>query len=715
MNFFVNLLTGRSRAHGCAKWGQAPSPLAATRAQSQGTRRGVSIPAAIVSGGFLATIMFALSMFSQQEVQRVKAFLGKASAEGAAFSGIMWSYSSLCERGRWYQPGRSSIDDRTAQWKNQFPDGNPTRAGFDPCGDSFNPPFAADSGMKIQLWFDEYVSTESRNIRLSSTDAAGKVINTTVNKGDGFRLLDHIKVLSLGTYQNEKCLYFGKFIMMPEPLLNSNSTCGNIGDEETANASEAGPVYAAKVPEIVKTPIMHAPPPVDKIWSQDWPLSGRIKIKNVLKKEGDKVRLEDFIVTANTEMSGVGPTDSPWATQEPKFRARFDGTIKKIFVKPGDVLKEGDPLFEVEKDKVQISSMAPLRKMVRITRIPAGLWEGKLDPNRAADREKIYAFINDESKKIKGNHAASRDQLDQLGQSLNAFGNASAVTDAQMANLPDFSGAAGTRLDEGMNLLMTDMLAGFYPPGALASQAAEKYADTACYRLNCQPREVTTELRELLEIHGKRYHNNTQYYIDQLETEPRKRLKANPTDNLYLIKSDKPRQATKTYQEAMKGNPKAGTDDFVKSLTYLKDAAVKASIYLNEGTPLIPSAWQAEVAAGKITDPQEWFRWKNPKGEDGYWHYAPETAIKIEKVDVAYYYENNVPLRESSEDPAFQKAKGAFRMRMDQLLKFFRKHFDECGSQRPPGELRIGDDLEDTPQGPPPPDATGAYYNGLSS
>ena len=54
-------------------------------------------------------------------------------------------------------------------------------------------------------------------------------------------------------------------------------------------------------------------------------------------------------------------------------------------------------------------------------------------------------------------------------------------------------------------------------------------------------------------------------------------------------------------------------------------------------------------------------------------------------------------------------------MRVDYLLGYFKKHYDEGIINPPADELRAEDDITDEPQAPGPPDVTGARLGGISS
>lgn len=666
-------------------------------------KKGFSVPLALVSGGFLAIMISALSFYSQSELKMVKSLLGKTTSEYAAFSGLMYSYEKLCREGRWYQPGMDSLTQRGLKWKNAWtgmPDSEPM-------------PFASSDSMKVTLFLDEAKAKDKWNLPRSA--------KKLVNQGQGFELLDHIKVLALGESGGEKSLIFGKYIMMPEPLLNSNSTKG--GADDPPGEPEQGE-YIVRVPPIHSEKTGYgAKVEPGYIWSQDINLTQRCKIKTVLAAAGQKVRMEDYVLTMNTEWDD-GSTKG-WATQEPKLRARYDGKVKQVLVKPGDIVKPGDPLVIIVKDIQQKSTQFPLQKMVRVTRIPPEIYRD-LNLSKIEDRYKVYEYVGKVRDEYLKNYNAIQDgnldnKVSSVLETINSGEPRKTVKESELG-FPDVK-AAGN-IEDGGSQFVENLLHNFVPPFGLDPKTAGSFAGSATYRLGVDKREITPQLRELLEIHGQRLHGDKNYYINKLETLPRRMMKDGK--DIYTIKSDKPDGATNDYLKLMKeygvkADPKKGTDGFISSISELKDAAVYSNIYLNQDTPWTPKAFDDLVASGKITDPQNYFRWKNSKGEDGWWKTAPESAITVKSVDVPYYYENPTPITKSTgkvdqnEDPTFSRDASTFRIRMDSLLKFFKKHYDEGSPPKTFEELRPDDDIEDTPQEPPLPDATGCIFSGVSS
>jgi len=81
----------------------------------------------------------------------------------------------------------------------------------------------------------------------------------------------------------------------------------------------------------------------------------------------------------------------------------------------------------------------------------------------------------------------------------------------------------------------------------------------------------------------------------------------------------------------------------------------------------------------------------------------PRPEDLVARVAVPYSYELN-----------FKSGQG-LKTRLDYLLDFFRKYFDEPELNADPGKIRGVNDQSDVPQVPPLPELTGAGYSGLSS
>ncbi len=668
-------------------------------------RQGFSIPVAILAGGFLLIIAGALSFYSQGEMKSVRTLLGKTTSEYVSFSGLIWAYERLCRKGRWYQPAGNSFDDRGNQWCNSW-EGAP----FGDTIDSIAIPFSDDQAKKVTIFIDEVKSSRTRQI-------PGK----TINGKQGLEMLDHLKVLALGEAGGEDCLIFGKLIMMPEPILNSNMLTGQFPDDPVDQDPDK---YVIRVPEIRNKPTGYgAKIEPGYIWSQDFELTDRVQISQVFFAKGQRVRMEDYVVQFHTEWTPP-PT---WATQEPKMRARYDGVVDDVLVGVGDIKNEGDPLAVIRKNHVRRGTKIPLIKMVRITRIPTEIYRGRKlsDVN---NRIRVYKYIDGLKESFLKNFLSSSDSssLDAFFSGLNAVSRVPVLTDDQIARIPNLAAPDGANKNEAMNYFVRNMMYNFVAPIGLVATAAKQFGGSAQYELAVEPREITPQLKELLEIHGQHYHGSKDFFTNQMDTLPKKMLRQGK--DVYKFKSEKYDGATQEYIDFMMNrgrygfkNPDPGgkNDAFIHDASWLDDAAVYANIYLNQDTPWTPETFDNMVKNGEIKDPENYFRWKNSKGEEGYWKFAPESAITIRKISVPYNYVNPVipggGTPNPNEDPTFAKDQAAFTVRECDLMDFFRKHYDEGNVSPGAGELRPDDDIEDTPQAPGPPDATGCSFSGVSS
>jgi len=660
-------------------------------------RWGFSIPLALTAGGFLAIIISALSLVSSGEMRAVKNLLGKTTGEYSAYSGMIWAYEKLCREGRWYQPDGTSIENRGQQWKNSW-SGTPDLKGED----------VIDPAAKLTVLIDEVPS-----------EKVVQLPKKTVNGGKGLQLLDHLKILSVVEAGGEKTVLFGKFIMMPEPLLNSNSVRGNFVEEDAVEPEQE---YVVRVPPIKKKMTgFGAKIEPGYIWSQDCDLTDRVKIRTVLVSPGQSVKMEDYVITMNTEWDSGGT--QAWATQEPKMRARYDGTVKDVRVKVGDVLREGDELCTIKKKAVQKSTQFPLLKLVRVIKLPPDL-SRSLDLTKAGDRLKAYEYVAKQKEEFLSNFAAATNQENLKGivgklEALNA-GKPRETVDEKDLNFPDLKTPGGNP----GNTFVKDLLGGFNPPLGLRPGEVAQFIASAAFRLGVDKREITTQLRELLEIHGQHYHQDKDFYLRQMDTVPRKMLREGR--DIYVIKGMKNEGPVASYiqliNDVNRPDDNAKVDEYITRNSQLDNAAIYANIYLNNGTPWDIPTFKTKVDKGEITDPENYFFWKNSKGEEGYWKYADEDDITLKKVPVPYTFETPMQLpnigkksADANDDPQYNKDMGLFRIRVDYLLRYFKKHFEEGSFPKKYDELRPDDDIEDTPQAPGPPDATGCIFSGVSS
>ncbi|NLI77524.1 MAG: hypothetical protein GX442_13910 [Candidatus Riflebacteria bacterium] len=617
------------------------SPFAPVRG-----RRGLSIPIAIIAGGLLVVMINALSFYSFQEMGAVKSILARKKAEYLAHSGLMWAYARLC-RGRWYQPPGNSFGNRGATWKWCHLE-EPDLSNGEPNG-------------SLKVWFDEIPSKHTLKLP----------------QGRGFlKQLDHIKVLALATQGGEKALVYGKFIVSPEPILNSDSTEGQAAD--TPLEAEQGEEFGLEIPKV----LINA-------GEEGGADESKMQVIEVRKAAGSKVKKGEIIAVLGSYF--IKPYRG-LSTQRYMLKAPYDGVLKGLTLVPGTDVAVGSRYADFKRDPLQSNTDVTLKKMVRITRIPLAIHQG-MDLKVIKNRYAIFTYVNGLTEEYVRNYASVRDAASSLE---NVFEDAPANLSEEEA----LRRLGAGRVDQSADLegagktFVNDLMYGFSPPGGLGSTTRREFPAKSEYVLGVQPSEISGELKELLGLIGPLHGKN---YLDMLETKPRK----NP--DLYKIAS------TTVYDKSMDGDgisrkdKKKGTDDYIDDMTWLQDGAKAISVTLNEGTPWEPGPFEDLVAAGTIKR-EDYFFWPS---KNGYYHIPSPDRVQIKSVAVPYTYENSTPGGTETGEK--------FRMRVDYLMGYFKKHYDEGVINPPADELRAEDDISDTPQAPGPPDVTGARMNGISS
>jgi hypothetical protein len=167
----------KPNGHG-ARAGSAPGIFGSLLPRRRRCRRGVALPLAIFSLVFLGIFLGAMSFFTRQERHSAIRLVTQKRLFYLARAGLALAEARLL-RGRWYSPstqGRFTYDDPS---------------GFG----------------RVTVYCDDFV-------RVKPLEAGGT----------SHRLLDHVKVSVLASYQGENLYGFGKFVISPEPLYPGNGS-----------------------------------------------------------------------------------------------------------------------------------------------------------------------------------------------------------------------------------------------------------------------------------------------------------------------------------------------------------------------------------------------------------------------------------------------------------------------------------------------------------
>ena len=158
-------------------------------------RKGSAIAIAIILGTVFFIAVSALLQHSSGEMKHVKAISAVKKAELLAISGIDWAESQL-RVNRWY--GTDFVPYEQNKGKH------------DTCGIKELTPFGSNEG----------------TVTVICEDVANKTPGHNMYGMQQIWFLHHINVYALGEFENQKCLVYGRYIISPEPILNSKSTDG---------------------------------------------------------------------------------------------------------------------------------------------------------------------------------------------------------------------------------------------------------------------------------------------------------------------------------------------------------------------------------------------------------------------------------------------------------------------------------------------------------
>ncbi|PKL49024.1 MAG: hypothetical protein CVV42_07595 [Candidatus Riflebacteria bacterium HGW-Riflebacteria-2] len=584
------------------------------------TKKGIAIPIALVLISVMMIFLVSMLNFSSNELHSVKTYYERKRAEYLAYSGLNWAESQLMRK-RWWVNQGFDISNKVSR----------------PTGGTAVHEFFGSGNGKTYVIAEEFESTNP----------------SPVEGYDKVQRLDHIRVFSVGEYKGSKVLVYGKFIMSPEPFLNSDSTEG--ADTQVSAASGEG------VASII----------VPKPWSQDGPVPTILVVKEINNQVGDKV--DPNTIIASVEGHDDDPVDitMSWDIKSPAF-----GKLTKINFTVGQKIFANDVFGECSDELMTAArSNKTLKKMVRVTKIIdrsiTDLDLTDFDVRRA----KVDKYIKELSEKYVINYAKNQPHISNLESSFASLATSETVSKEEVIKrLEDVPASTGLSAEIAGNKFLEDMIEKWVMPG-LDAQQRSQFPGNSEYHLAIGKSTPRAEIMEVLAHFGR---------LGDIETRPRK------DPELYKIPS------TERYKTIMDlANAQKSTSDFIHDATFLADAAKKIKVVFNKGTPWDDGYFQELVAAGTINAADYWF-WPSRNG----WYTKPD--ITITPVEIPYNFVNK-----TSGNP--------FMMEVSYVLNYLRKHYDE-GLAAPPGStIRLPSDQQDTPQQPGPPDSTGASYSGVSS
>lgn len=583
-------------------------------------KRGIAIPTALVLITVLLLFLSAMMNFSSHELGNVKDFYENKRAEYMAYSGLNWAEAQLMRK-RWWVNDGFDINNKVAR----------------PTGGAVVHEFFGPGNGKAYVIAEEFESANP----------------SPVQGYDKVQRLDHIRVFSVGEYKGERVLVYGKFIMSPEPFLNSDSTEG----ADTQVSAPSGDTTA----------LIRVPQP----WSQDGPVPTLLVVTKINNAVGDKVNPNTIIAEVEGDPSDPIQITMSWDVKAPAY-----GTLTKLNFTVGQQLTANAVFGECNDELMTtVRSNKTLKKMVRVTKIMDRAITGLDLTDFEVRRKKIDQFISKLSDEYVLNYAKNQPHVEELENTFGSppLGGTVSVEDV-LKRLEKVPGNTPLSIQTAGNKFLEEMIEKWVMPGLTAPQR-EQFPGMSEYHLAIGKSSPRAEILEVLAHFGR---------LDDIVTRPQR------FPELYKIPS------TEKYKSIMNLTDSGkSTSDFIHDATFLKDAARKIKIVFNKGTPWDDGYFQQKVANGEINAADYWY-WPSRGG----WYTKPE--ITITPVEIPYNFVNKSPDK-------------PFTMDVGYVLNYLRKHYDEGLAVPPGGTIRLPSDQQDTPQSPGPPDSTGASYSGVSS
>jgi hypothetical protein len=622
--------------------------------------KGIAMPVALMAGILFVLAVGNLTLISNQELRVIRKISYLKRAEMEAYSGIQIVQDRL-HKNRWYQPtgDQFSNPDPRVVWKNFHRE-----------------TIATDDGEgEVEVFVDEFPSKARLTVHQG-------------NKTYDPCTLSHIKVLCLGKAGKEKTLYYGKFVVSPEPMMNSNSTDG-----------------VNKEPKVEEwTQLVN--------YEEDFP----IRIQKIHARQGDQVspsqRIVDFMSDSAAHLI---PLDNLSPRQ---------GIIKQIFVTEGQVVRKGQRVATVVLDTLPEPMNATVKRMVRIFRVPLELHSG-LDLGLFADRNKIYQSIKGLSELYVSNYsavAAAKEPIAKAFEQDDGVRKIDSTKDVfQRLKIGNIHWNNQLSLADKKTVLLS-MLKEYCPPEITSTEEREKFRKAARYSLDptkkwneLKPQPLNPDVENIVKglEHGRNY----------LDKVPLAQVLQGKGLNAYQIAGTE--EYTSLMDQYYGRNPLvpklSETQNFIQQFSRLPDARLEVSVDVPKGGMLTdfqisslgkPNNTAAEEMresyreegipenhVKKIeADPYRFYflvhimnSYVDPQMRKKHFYKKNDVAamtisVVAELKPQFYHYSNSLPLQDGSGGAA------NLSFRMDYLLEFFSKYFEEEGFDNPSdGDFRLKD------------------------
>ncbi len=590
-------------------------------------RHGVALNAVLLTAVCFSMLVFGMMKFSSSELRAVSRLVDKKQAEYLAYAGINWASAELAKK-RWYQP----------------PGSPPSKVERPAWGMKTLEPFGTGQG-KVTVFCQE---AGRLGVDVKDDDLYGRF--------DKIDLLDHIKVYALGECRDEKAMYYGKFIMSPDPYLNSDST-----DAPGTGAAGGATTSAPGLVEI----------PVERAFAQDGSVEQKFTVVSINVTVGQQIDINTVCATLKPATLAI--------TQTYDVKGVTYGKLKEIRTTVGAQINAGDVFGIMEEDCGSVRPTMTLKKMVQINHIDLRPFRGK-DLADAAVLHQIGQEAKATALEFVVNYTKNAEVSAKLPGVMASPELPPQTSEAEIIRRIETSGQQPKYdVNKAGNRFILDLMSRWVPDGfKLDPAAAQKFAAGARYNLGHRRGHPRAEIKEILEGSG-----HADILKKLYDTKPWN------DEGFHVV------NGTEKYQGKMSDqyNDNMSTTDMIKGLSFLGNARKSITITLMGGTPLEDKPFKDAVAKGEINAADYWW-WARRQG----WYKQP-TITGPTPSSVAYTYEND-----TTNPP--------IRLRNDYILNYLRKHYDEGGITAFSNKLRMPGDQNDTPQAPGPPDSTGARYSG---
>ncbi len=516
-------------------------------------RKGSAIAIAIILGTVFFIAVSALLQHSSGEMKHVKAISAVKKAELLAISGIDWAESQL-RVNRWY--GTDFVPYEQNKGKH------------DTCGIKELTPFGSNEG----------------TVTVICEDVANKTPGHNMYGMQQIWFLHHINVYALGQFENQKCLVYGRYIISPEPILNSKSTDG---------AGFASPEHG--VPGAIAVAAE-----MTKVNGED---VSDFVVKEIKVYESDSVDENKTLFILNP----LGNSDS-----EIKVHPHTFGQVAEIKVNEGQTVHAGDTLLLLKKSidtGGSEATMKTLKKMVRITKIPPEIWKD-LDIYNRNDRFALSQYITGISDAFLQNfvaHSTLETSLKNMGSNKLE----SKLSSAEVLDKFPIKYSTTTR-NRAENSFLAHMIKNFTAPGG-TWERKEKALKSTYLKLDQNPNtQLPSELSSLLAKYNLSHLTNTKPRVNRSYFNPK-------------MKNDE-------FMTLLSPHLNQPPEEFIKNLSELPDASRKITF---EDGDFGESYVNNEDENGiEIINPDEGFKVTVEKITKKYTFVDPESGFAIEMSDL---------------------------------------------------------------------------------